>query len=380
MTSISDMLDPAAGTRLAAEVQLPGERDAVVAAVREVARGELAPLVKKIDLEGVYPEGVLRRAGEAGAFRLHLRREHGGADDLYGAVEAMAALSEECLSTAFLAWCQDACAWYLDNTGNEALREARLAGVAGGATMGATGLSNPMKHCSGIEPVRLKGERVAGGYRVRGLLPLVSNLGPDHVFGAVFRVEDHEVMALVGCAAEGLRMAQDLHFVALEGTRTYSVKFKDVFVPEAAVLAAPAAPFLVAIRPGFVLLQTGMALGLVRSVVPLLHRAADDPAVGPPPADEAPAALEDRLGALGERVARLCRTGRDDSPAFMKEVFAARLEASELSVKAAGALMIAAGAGGYTLNGVAQRRLREAYFVAVVTPSVKHLRRVLAAT
>ena len=40
--------------------------------------------------------------------------------------------------------------------------------------------------------------------------------------------------------------------------------------------------------------------------------------------------------------------------------------------------MIAAGAGGYTLNGVAQRRLREAYFVAVVTPSMKHLRRVLA--
>ncbi len=62
----------------------------------------------------------------------------------------------------------------------------------------------------------------------------------------------------------------------------------------------------------------------------------------------------------------------------MKEVFAARLEASELSVKAAGALMIAAGAGGDTLNGVAQRRLREAYFVAVVTPSMKHLRKVLA--
>ena len=355
-----------------------GDRAAVVAAVRTLARDQLAPMVKKIDLDGVYPEEVLRSAGEAGAFRQHLRREHGGADDLYGAVEAMAALSEECLATAFLAWCQDACAWYLDNTANASLRKARLGAVASGAAMGATGLSNPMKHCSGIEPVRLKGERVAGGYRVRGVLPLVSNLGPDHVFGAVFQVDDHEVMALADCAAEGVQMSQDLHFVALEGTRTYSVKFKDVFVPDAAVLATPAAPFLIAIRPGFVLLQTGMALGLVRSVVPLLYRAADDPAVGPPPADEAPAALEDRLGALAERIARLCRNGRDDSGAFMKEVFAARLEASELSIQAAGALMIAAGAGGYTLNGVAQRRLREAYFVAVVTPSMKHLRRVLA--
>ena len=356
----------------------PGERDAVVAAVREVARDELAPLVKKIDLDGLYPEAVLRSAGEAGAFRLHLSREHDGADDLYGAVEAMAALAEHCLSTAFLTWCQDACAWYLDNTANAALREARLGGVASGAIMGATGLSNPMKHCSGIEPVRLKSKRVAGGYRVRGALPLVSNLGPDHVFGAVFAVDGHEVMALISCAAEGLRLTQDLHFVALEGTRTYSVKFQDVFVPDAWVLAAPAAPFLVAIRPGFVLLQSGMALGLVRSIVPLLVRAQADAAVGPPPAEEAPAALERRLGALGERIAALCDNGRDESPVYMKEVFAARLEAAELSIKSAGALMIAAGAGGYTLNGIAQRRLREAYFIAVVTPSMKHLRRVLA--
>ena len=379
MTSVGDAAEDEPGTRPPPESDSAPERDAVVAAVGEVARDELAPLVKKIDLEGLYPEGVLRHAGEVGGFRLHLRAEHGGADDLYGAVGAMAALSEHCLSTAFLAWCQDACAWYLDNTENAALRETRLAEVADGAIMGATGLSNPMKHCSGIEPVRLKGERMAGGYRVRGLLPLVSNLGPDHVFGAVFQVDDHEVMALVSCAAEGVQLAQDLHFVALEGTRTYSVKFKDVLVPDSAVLAAPAAPFLIAIRPGFVLLQSGMALGLVRSIVPLLYRAADDPAVGPAPADEAPAALEDRLGALDERIAALCPQGRDNSAAFMKEVFAARLEAAELSIKAAGALMIAAGAGGYTLNGVAQRRLREAYFVAVVTPSMKHLRRVLAA-
>ena len=373
-----DMAEGAQGARLASGSDSPRERGAVLAAVREIARVELAPLVKRIDLDGLYPEVVLRRAGEAGAFRLHLSRDHGGGDDLYGAVEAMAALAEHCLSSAFLAWCQDACAWYLDNTANAALRQARLGGVASGATMGATGLSNAMKHCSGIEPVRLRGKRVAGGYRVRGVLPLVSNLGPDHVFGAVFAADGHEVMALLSCAAEGMRLTQDLHFVALEGTRTYSVKLHDVFVPDAWVLAAPAAPFLAAIRPGFVLLQTGMALGLVRSILPLLVRAQDDPAVGPPPAEEAPAALEARLDALGERIAALCENGRDDSPGYMKEVFRARLEAAELSIESAGALMIVAGAGGYTLNGIAQRRLREAYFIAVVTPSIKHLRKVLA--
>lgn|GEM_PF-5055812 len=36
------------------------------------------------------------------------------------------------------------------------------------------------------------------------------------------------------------------------------------------------------------------------------------------------------------------------------------------------------GAKGYLLNNAAQRRLREAYFIAIVTPATKHLRKELA--
>ncbi len=36
------------------------------------------------------------------------------------------------------------------------------------------------------------------------------------------------------------------------------------------------------------------------------------------------------------------------------------------------------GARGYVSTGAAQRRLREAYFVAIVTPATKHLRKMLA--
>jgi alkylation response protein AidB-like acyl-CoA dehydrogenase len=60
------------------------------------------------------------------------------------------------------------------------------------------------------------------------------------------------------------------------------------------------------------------------------------------------------------------------------EVFKLRLAGGELSVRAAHAAMLHQGAKGYLLRNPAQRRLREAYFVAIVTPATKHLRREIA--
>jgi hypothetical protein len=40
--------------------------------------------------------------------------------------------------------------------------------------------------------------------------------------------------------------------------------------------------------------------------------------------------------------------------------------------------MLHQGARGYLAHSAAQRKLREAYFVAIVTPAIKHLRRELA--
>ena len=42
--------------------------------------------------------------------------------------------------------------------------------------------------------------------------------------------------------------------------------------------------------------------------------------------------------------------------------------------------MLHAGARGFVTNAAAQRRLRESYFVAIVTPALKHLRKELSDT
>ena len=84
------------------------------------------------------------------------------------AIGAMAQVAGLCMSTAFCTWCQDACAWYLENTENTALRDRLQPIIADGSQMGGTGLSNPIKALSSIENFALQATRVKGGYHVDG--------------------------------------------------------------------------------------------------------------------------------------------------------------------------------------------------------------------
>jgi alkylation response protein AidB-like acyl-CoA dehydrogenase len=77
-------------------------------------------------------------------------------------------------------------------------------------------------------------------------------------------------------------------------------------------------------------------------------------------------------------VAKLAATPFETDPGYWRAVIEARLVAGEASVTAAHAAMLHCGARGYVTTGAAQRRLREAYFVAIVTPATKQLKKMLA--
>jgi alkylation response protein AidB-like acyl-CoA dehydrogenase len=352
----------------------------VVAAVRELAARELAPLVRQIDAEGLYPEAAMRAFGAAGAYAQHLPGLSQELD-LGTAIEAMAAAGEHCLSTAFCMWCQDALGWYIFASANDGLKTTLGRRVAAGEALGGTALSNPMKTFFGIETIRLKGKRVAGGYVVRGALPFVSNLGADHHFGAVFEREDapgRYAMAVVPCASEGLKLSANTRFVALDGTRTFAVQMRDVLIPDAHLLADPVDDYIRRIRAGFVLLQAGMAIGLIRDCIGMMQQMKGPLGHVNKFLDLQPEALAERLEAIERTLARLAATPFESDPAYWRAVIEARLTAGEASVAAAHGAMLHCGARGYVAGATAQRRLREAYFVAIVTPATKQLRKMLA--
>jgi alkylation response protein AidB-like acyl-CoA dehydrogenase len=74
----------------------------------------------------------------------------------------------------------------------------------------------------------------------------------------------------------------------------------------------------------------------------------------------------------------LAATPFDTSNAYWRGVVDLRLRAGDAAVAAAHAAMLHCGARGYLKSHRAQRRLREAYFVAIVTPATKQLRKMLA--
>jgi alkylation response protein AidB-like acyl-CoA dehydrogenase len=351
------------------------------AEIRKIVSEDLKPLTVKIDLEGLYPEAVLRKLGSIGAFKQHLPAVRGdGTCDLGSAIQAMGIVSEECMSTGFTIWCQDTCSWYLQNATNPVVRDTWLPRVSSGEVLAGTGMSNTMKAFAGIEKLRLQGKRVDGGYVVNGTLPWVSNLGENHVFGTLFELEGasgQTIMALIDCSSDGFSLRLSAHFTALEGTRTFACIFEDVFIPDEMVIDDDGASFLKRSRNGIVLLQFGMGMGNIQSCIDLSREV--EPLLGHVNTylDDRPDELQAELDDAVEAAMALAEDPFETSDEFFQEVLQLRLTAGELALRASQSAMLHTGAKGYLQTAPAQRKLRESYFVAIVTPAIKHLRKEL---
>jgi alkylation response protein AidB-like acyl-CoA dehydrogenase len=360
---------------------------ALIGATKAIADGPLAELADDIDRRGIYPKSVLQRLGEVGALKAHIAEGQRPAD--YGlAIRAMTEVSRVCGATGFMVWCHDVCGVYMEQSGNPALMGERLLKHNSGDTLGATGMSNPMKTFAGIEAFLLHARKVEGGWRVNGTLPWVSNLGPDHYFGAVADVVPEpssvgntaktEVMFIVQCGAEGVELRNCPSFSAMEGTNTWAVRLTEYFVGADQLIADPVRPFIGRIRAAFILLQTGMGLGVAQGAIDSMWKVERTLGHVNEFLDDRPDDLQSELDDLTARIMLLAKTPFGSDKEFLIDVLDARAHASELALRAAQSALLHQGARGYLMTSEVQRRVRESHFVAIVTPAIKHLRKEIA--
>lgn len=361
-----------------------GNASALLQAVRALADGPLAQLADDIDRRGIYPKSILQRLGELGALSAHIQRTRAPAD--YGlAIRLMAEVSRVCGATGFMVWCHEVCGVYMEQSGNPALMGDRLEQHNRGQTLGATGMSNPMKTFAGIETFLLHASKTDGGYLVNGTLPWVSNLGPDHYFGAVADMaqpDPHaaktEIMFLVRCDAPGVELRNCPSFSAMEGTNTWAVRLTDYFVGADALIADPVRPFIGRIRAAFILLQTGMGLGVAQGAIDSMWQVERQLGHVNEFLEDRPDDLQAELDGLTARIMTLAQTPFGTDREFLIDVLDARAHASELALRAAQSALLHQGARGYLMTSEVQRRVRESHFVAIVTPAIKHLRKEIA--
>ncbi len=362
---------------------LPETTAEVLPGLAELIAVELTPKVVDIDLKGVYPGEFLKQLGAIGGLGSLTPAAHGGsARGLRHAIQVIEEASKECVSTGFLLWAQYALQWYVVNSSNQTLAAEMLPRMASGEVLGGTAQSNSMKSCAGIEEARLKARRVDGGYVINGVLPWVSNIGLEHWFhmGATLPDTPGLVIGLVHGSTSGLTLTQNAHFIGMEGTNTFACQFRDVFLPDSRVVCHTDEfnAFRDRTKSAFILLQMGMGLGLIDACVAMMKRSDRTHGHVNRFLDVQADALEAELGAARTATYALAEAiERDGSAPHVKETLQLRLAGSELSLKAANAAMLHLGAKGYLSNNAAQRRLREAYFIAIVTPAIKHLRKEL---
>ena len=356
---------------------------ALISAVRKLVDGPLAELASDIDRRGIYPKSILQRLGELGALKAHMASGDQPGD--YGlAIQAMSEISRVCGATGFMVWCHEVCGVYMEQSGNPALLGEVLNRHNSGVTLGATGMSNPMKTFAGIETFLLHARKADGGYIVNGTLPWVSNLGPDHYFGAVADVESTdgaakaEIMFMVRCDAPGVELRNCPSFSAMEGTNTWAVRLTEYFVGANEMIADPVRPFIGRIRAAFILLQTGMGLGVAQGAIDSMWNVERTLGHVNEFLEDRPDDLQAELDELTARIMVLGKTPFDSDKKFLIDVLDARAHASELALRAAQSALLHQGARGYLMSSDVQRRVRESHFVAIVTPAIKHLRKEIA--
>jgi alkylation response protein AidB-like acyl-CoA dehydrogenase len=349
--------------------------------VRAIAQGPLAGRAYAID-RGAYPADLLQQLAAAGAMSAHLDKADGTPGDYGLAILAMAEAAKVCGATGFMMWCQCVAGLYMQASGNPGLTGERLARHVRGETLGGTGLSNPMKSFAQIEALLLKATPVDGGYIVNGTLPWVSNLAPDHYFGAIASVPTdsaaRELMFMLRCDAPGVTLKTCPEFSGMEGTGTFSVQCKDLFVGADDIVADPAKPTIARIRGGFVLLQCGIAAGIIQGAIDSMWAVEAQLGHVNQFLEDRPADLQAEFDALAGRILKLAETPFDTSTDYFIDVLDARAHGAELCLRAANSALMHQGARGYLMGSEVQRRVREAQFVAIVTPAIKHLRKEIA--
>ncbi|MCB2255087.1 acyl-CoA/acyl-ACP dehydrogenase [Pseudomonas chlororaphis] len=321
------------------------------------------------------PQQVVARLAEAQVLRVGIPAGQGGSGgDLGDAVEAVAAVARHSLAAAFVFWGQRAFIEYLLQSPNAALRERLLADLLSGELAGATGLSNAMKFLSGIEALQVRAQPQADGWRLDGRLHWVTNLRKDgFVVAAAIEHEQGGAPFILAIPAglAGLRRSEDLQLMGLQSSNTAALELQQVEVAREWLLHEDAKVFLPAVRPAFLGLQCGMAIGLARRALEEVegHLPGGRSILREP--------LQEQRQQLQENVDQLKRgllEGR-----FLAQpaaLFRLRIALAEAAASAVQLELQASGGKAYLSEhgGGFARRWRESAFVPIVTPSLVQLR------
>jgi alkylation response protein AidB-like acyl-CoA dehydrogenase len=216
-------------------------RDSIV----KFARGELNHEVVDRDRAHAFPRELWRQCATVGLLGLPAPEEYGGvgADPLSCAI-ALEALGYGCRDGGLVfSICAHvlACVVPVSKHGSEAQKDRYLGGLCDGTLIGAHAITEPDSGSDSFA-MRLRAERIDGGWRLNGSKTFISN-GPVADVIVVFAVTDREkgfhggiTAFLIERGLAGFSAGQEFAKMGLRTSPVGELVFEDAVVPDDAVL------------------------------------------------------------------------------------------------------------------------------------------------
>ncbi|KRW62909.1 acyl-CoA dehydrogenase family protein [Pseudomonas sp. TTU2014-080ASC] len=327
-----------------------------------------------LDLGQLDAAEVLPQLAAADLLRVGVPAELGGnGGTTQDAIAAVVQVASHSLTSAFVLWGQRSFIEFLLHSENRELAQRLLSPLLSGELAGASGLSNAMKHLSGIEQLGVQAAEQGGDFILNGRLPWVTNLRKQGfvVAAAVERADAPAFIAAIDSNLAGLSRSDDLQLLGMQSSNTAAVQLQAVKLPAADVIATDARAFLGRVRPCFLGLQCAMALGLAqRSVAEIEAHLGGSRSVLQKELDELRSDLRVIEKTLNEG---LCGQAFVGQP---KRLFELRIALAKLTSDAVQLELQASGGRAYLQPYGAgfARRWRESAFIPVITPSLVQLR------
>ncbi len=288
----------------------------------------------------------------------------GGVDGtLVDVIEEISCISEQCLTSGFVFWCQRAFIECLIASSNCWLQQQILPSILRAECSGATELFNALQVKAFLEA-----ETVV----LEGFLPWISNLQPENFVVAIAAqaTTGETLVIAVPSSADGLERGEDLQLLGLQASWTSTLRLNQVRLPRQWIISEDGSSFVAKIRPALVFMQSGLALGIARRSLQETLQSLD--ALG----EEA---LMNRLKYNCLTLAQLENQVRSLNalPAFdtshTHQSSELRIALTRLALDSVWLELEAKGKIAYLEASETARRLREVSFLPVLTPSLLEL-------
>ena len=370
--------------------ELTEDQAAILEAVREFARGELAPKAEETDAKGEFPWENVRKLAELDLMGIAVEEKYGGLGaDFTTWTVVGEELSSACTTTGAVYGAHMLCVYPIMLFGTEEQKQKYLTPLARGEQIGAFGLTEPMAG-SDAGSVRTRAVLDGDAYVLNGTKIFITNGGDAETYVIIANVDPEKgarglTAFIVEKGTPGFAFGKNEKKMAYPSLSNRELIFTDCRVPRENVLGRERRGFRVAMET-LGLGRIGMGIGAVG-----VARAALEYAVGyskqrrqfgqPISSFQLIQAMLADMATELDAARLLCLRAawlKDQGKPFEKEAAMAKLYSSEMAMRTTTKAVQILGGYGYTKDYPVERYMREAKLFEIVEGTSEIQRLVIA--